>query len=973
MKFLARIICNRLWAWAIVVVVILAAGVSLYMARQVQHEDDILAFLPKENPEVRLFHEINSRFGGLDLALVGIRTEDPVDPEFIKKLRKTTLELKQTHGLDHVLSLANIMDFTPDRDKGGIITDRLVNTLPRNKAERDALYKKVMSRDHVVGNLISADGKAVLLYCYLAYGSDPKSMAGKIRGVVTRSFPKNDKYWGGGPFISTYIYTTTQDDMRRLTPWAVLAIVAIMMIAFRDVIGTTLALLSTGVGIVISLGTMSLFGVRFNIVLSSMPVILFAIGSAYGIHVLARYYSLVQKDDVQTAITRTLTGVGPTVLAAGLTTAASLLSFVWMDIRPLRTFGLFTALGILATLVLSLTFIPAVARIAGLKRKQRSAVAVRKLMVHLTMFAQRRRLPMAIALGLVAAVGLVYTARVDTRMDQSTFFSKGSPPDLAEKFLRKQFGGSQYVQLHIKGDMNDPRVLRELRAVADDISLMPHVSSVLHLGQAVARVNEILVGQRGIPDTTRQVRQLFSWLSGDPSVAQLVSHDRKQALMHVKIASSRAAVVEPLIEQMERRVAAEAISTYDEAKVDGPRGAQAKQRLTSLIVRRVTALGHVHGARISGPQREQMTRALAAGAPPPGREPVVAALVRFMRPDEFSEELPKLPAPKPEDGASASASTNTSRPDTATVIALALVALGPNPSEEKILAALGKVLGRSTEDELVDGIGLSVAPPLEEAWRTQKARQRGLQVLSAAGVSAPGGGEGKRFTDAVTMAMFDADLTTALLPATKKEAAAGAVGIAVNGLPVMHRGLSRSVTMNQIKSLAFALVLVVVIMAALFRSIWSGLLVATPTLLTLLVIYGGMGYLDVHLDIGTSMLACIILGAGVDYAVHLASAWHGEKGEPLQAAAARAADRSGPAIWPNAIMVCAGFFVLPLGEARPLQNVGGLTAAAMITAALATFLAFPALARRRRYNRNKEELPEASEVVDAVVKHSKIS
>jgi hypothetical protein len=48
-------------------------------------------------------------------------------------------------------------------------------------------------------------------------------------------------------------------------------------------------------------------------------------------------------------------------------------------------------------------------------------------------------------------------------------------------------------------------------------------------------------------------------------------------------------------------------------------------------------------------------------------------------------------------------------------------------------------------------------------------------------------------------------------------------------------------------------------------------------------------------------------------------------------------------------MVAAGFIVLTFGEARPLQNVGGLTAAAMILAALATFLVIPALARRHTY------------------------
>jgi hypothetical protein len=51
-------------------------------------------------------------------------------------------------------------------------------------------------------------------------------------------------------------------------------------------------------------------------------------------------------------------------------------------------------------------------------------------------------------------------------------------------------------------------------------------------------------------------------------------------------------------------------------------------------------------------------------------------------------------------------------------------------------------------------------------------------------------------------------------------------------------------------------------------------------------------------------------------------------------------------------MVCAGFFVLTLGDAKPLKQVGGLTAAAMLAAALATFLIIPVLARKHRYGRS---------------------
>ena len=216
--------------------------------------------------------------------------------------------------------------------------------------------------------------------------------------------------------------------------------------------------------------------------------------------------------------------------------------------------------------------------------------------------------------------------------------------------------------------------------------------------------------------------------------------------------------------------------------------------------------------------------------------------------------------------------------------------------------------------------------------------------------------------------MLDMNNPTVMLAALPGETAK-TMQLRVTGLPVMHRGLSISATANQIRSLIFALVLVVIIMSVFFRSIITGLLIATPTMLTLTIIYGGMGLLGVHLDIGTAMLASLILGAGVDYAVHLGSAWHAEKDEPIRAAAARAADATGPAIWINAIMVCAGFFVLTLGEAKPLKNVGGLTAAAMLVAALATFLAIPVLARRKRYRKQNlvPNLNQTSEVVKTIL------
>jgi hypothetical protein len=143
--------------------------------------------------------------------------------------------------------------------------------------------------------------------------------------------------------------------------------------------------------------------------------------------------------------------------------------------------------------------------------------------------------------------------------------------------------------------------------------------------------------------------------------------------------------------------------------------------------------------------------------------------------------------------------------------------------------------------------------------------------------------------------------------------------------------------------------LVVILMSLFFRSFSAGMLASAPTAVTLLFVFGVMGAMGVHLDIGTSMLSSIIIGAGVDYGVHLLAGWKSASDQGITEAAQNAARTTSEAIWTNAAMVAIGFFVLTLGEAKPLQNVGSLTATAMICAATATFIVIPMLARRSRY------------------------
>lgn len=957
LRALAAVLVRKNAAWATVILVVLGTVFLGARATRVERDDDILAFLPADNVDIKVFQDVNRRFGGLGVALVGIAADDALAPEFLAQLRTVTKQLNETKGVDYALSLTNVDDFTPDPVKGGIGVDYLIPPeLPKTPADLAALREKVMSRDQVVGNLVSKDGRAAMIYCFLSFGADPKESAATVRGIVDATIKGDRKYWGGAPFIQSYIFGVTQKDLERLTPWACAVILAISIWAFRDVVGTLLALFTTAAGIAAALGLMATFGVKTNLVLGSMPVILFALGSAYPIHVLTRYYAVVSEMGRDRAIAHAVTYLGPTVIASGLTAVGGLLSFVAMDIGPIRTFGLFTGIGVLTTLILSMTFVPAVIRVADLKARLSLQNHTSRGMIWFT--TRMAQSPRAVGAALVALsiAGALFVGRIDSRVDNATFYSKDSPPARAEAFLREHFGGSVFFQVDVEGDMNDPVTLREVRVIADRIAVVPHVTSVQHVGAVIGKINEAMSGDERIPERTDQVEALYSFLAGKRAVSQMVTDDRKHALLTVKVDTDRAAELETVLADVEAAIAAAVPARFVVAEVTGPRAAEAQKAVAELVLARAHAAAAMLGVPFAKAQEEPFLRALGGRGKPRDAKPIEDALVAFFGSEEFVGEMPKAPA------------------DAARRVAAAVAKLPLPLEKEPTVQAVAAALEKPIDDSAVADISAKPArKAMGDILRRQVALTDARRVATEAALAVPAGGKGQRFLAALGAALMDLEVSAVPLPAPAGAAEARTLPVRVTGQPVLNRGLSQSTDRNQLKSFFMAMAMVAAIVLYLYRSVWSALLAMLPVTLTLLVVYGGMGLLGVHLDIGTSMLASLTTGAGVDYAVHLLAAWKAPPGEgkPDAAALLKAAEYSsflvGRAIWTNALMVAGGFVVLTMGEAKPLQNVGGLTAAAMMAAALATFVAIPAFARRRTYDvraRITEILP-SSDVAEA--------
>jgi len=125
-----------------------------------------------------------------------------------------------------------------------------------------------------------------------------------------------------------------------------------------------------------------------------------------------------------------------------------------------------------------------------------------------------------------------------------------------------------------------------------------------------------------------------------------------------------------------------------------------------------------------------------------------------------------------------------------------------------------------------------------------------------------------------------------------------------------------------------------------------GIVVTSPILLTVLINFAVMGFLNVPLDNATMMIASIAIGIGIDYSIHFSSRLKEElKGRNTTELKAldKTLETTGQAIIINALTVALGFIILMGSNMLPMQRFGWLIALTMGVSAWASLTYLPAL------------------------------
>lgn len=150
---------------------------------------------------------------------------------------------------------------------------------------------------------------------------------------------------------------------------------------------------------------------------------------------------------------------------------------------------------------------------------------------------------------------------------------------------------------------------------------------------------------------------------------------------------------------------------------------------------------------------------------------------------------------------------------------------------------------------------------------------------------------------------------------------------------------------GMLRSLIGAFVVVFIMMTLLFRSLRYGLLAMLPLTITIIGMYGLIGWIGKDYDMPIAVLSSLTLGLSVDFAIHfiqrLLSLF--KQTGSFSSAATKMFEEPARAISRNAIVIALGFTPLFLSPLMPYITVGAFMAAIMAMSGVATLLLLPAL------------------------------
>ncbi len=218
--------------------------------------------------------------------------------------------------------------------------------------------------DRLRGSLVGPDGKQTCLVVTLREAYHGEELAAALDAVRETAsdecaIPPANLHLGGPPVDNAAIDYEGKRTLIRLAGWSAVIGLGISWLCFRSVRLTAMifscAILAAGIGLSIVYFT----GGMVDAILLSMPSLVYVLAMSGAIHITNYYHDAVRETGLEHAPEKGLSHGWVPCTIASITTGLGLISLCSSNLIPIRNFGLYAALGVLASLLIIFFVLPA--------------------------------------------------------------------------------------------------------------------------------------------------------------------------------------------------------------------------------------------------------------------------------------------------------------------------------------------------------------------------------------------------------------------------------------------------------------------------------------------------------------------------------------------------------------------------------------------------------------------------------------
>jgi predicted RND superfamily exporter protein len=528
--------------------------------------------LPRGDPARASYERAVREFGGDEVFVIALEFDgDVFTRENLGLLQRVHREIARLDGVRQVQSLADTVSFAYQAEEDWIDVGRLMEEVPETDAGLAALRARALADPLLRRNVISPDGRAAGIAVRFGEMSDGAFIASRLDEriaaiVAAAEGPGVRAHVAGRPHAKAAVYRGVVRDLTLLVPIAVAVLAVVLAFATGSRRGVVLPLANALAAALWTFAAMALLGRPITILTSMLGPELLAIGSVFGVHLVAGYDEERRGPGGAREIARrTLEHESVPIAISAATTMIGFGALCLSDVPAVIEFGAFAVLGLGCIAVLAQSALPALLALLPPHREvsalppllarwsERAVLEMERALARIAATSARHA-EAWIAAGLVAAGVSAYAIpRIVIDTDYLSFFHEDAPVRQDFAAVSRLLAGAIPLYLVLEGGgagtFRDPASLRGIEALQARVDGLDGVSRTASVADTLRRINRAVEADdpaaERIPDDRAAVSELLQ-LAPKQEMERFVNVNHSRANLVVRTGEVGSAAVRDL-------------------------------------------------------------------------------------------------------------------------------------------------------------------------------------------------------------------------------------------------------------------------------------------------------------------------------------------------------------------------------------------------------------------------------------------